>query len=162
MAALAQPRFEQSGEIQIAGLARRYPRDKLSLIPDQWNKLATQLQFITGRVGPHTYGVWYDVLKGGGEPMRYVTGVKVGAFAPIHPDFSRAIIPPQQYAVFRHQGELTEIRRTVDAIFSQWLPGSGYKHYRHTEDAPDFFERYAEGAGGGRPGEVEIWTPVTK
>ncbi len=162
MAELSAPRFEQSGELQIAGLSKLYPRDKLSAIPDQWNSLALQLQFISGRVGPYTYGVWYDVLTGGGQPMTYVTGVRVGAFAPIHPSLSRVVIPAQQYAVFRHQGPLPEIRRTIDAIFSQWLPQSGYSHYRHAEQAPDFLERYAESAEGGSVAEVEIWTPVTK
>lgn len=162
MTSLAAPRFEQSGELHIAGLAKRYPRDKLALIPDQWNALSLQVQFVTGRVGNHTYGVWYDVLKGGGAPMLYVTGVKVGAFAPIHPSLTQVIIPAQQYAVFRHQGALNEIRTTIDAIFSQWLPSSGYSHSVPMENAPDFIERYTESAQGGSVGEVEIWLPVKK
>src|SRR5688572_8079598 len=120
---LAQPRFEQSGELHVAGLSRRYPRDDFSLIPDQWNMLITQLQFITARVGSHTYGLWFDVFKGG--PMLYVTGVSVGAFAPINPAHSYYMIAPQQYAVFRHQGGVQDIRATVDAVFTQWLPKSG-------------------------------------
>jgi AraC family transcriptional regulator len=161
VAELAPQRFEQLGELHVAGLSKRYPRDKLALIPDQWNTLALQLQFITGRVDRHTYGLWYDVLKSGGEPMLYATGVRVGAFAPVHPSLSHFIVPPQHYAVFRHQGEIADLRRTVDDIFSQWLPGSGYEHVRRS-GAPDFFERYTESAEGGKAGAVEIWAPVKK
>lgn len=161
MAELAPPRFEQSGELHVVGLSKLYPRDKLSLTPNQWNTLALQLQFITGRIDPYTYGLWYDVLTGGGAPMLYATGVRVGAFAPVHPSLSHFIVPPQHYAVFRHQGEISDVRRTVDAIFSQWLPQSGYEHVRPS-GAPDFFERYTESAEGGKAGAVEIWTPVKK
>lgn len=159
--ALAQPRFEQSGEIHIAGLSQRYARDKLSEIPSQWNLFATQLHAAAGRLDANTYGVWYDVLGGGG-PMLYVTGVRVGAFAPISPGFGQFIIPPQQYAVFRHEGSVADIRQTVDAIFSQWLPKSGYAHRRQSPEAPDFFERYTETAEGGSVDHVEIWLPVQK
>lgn len=160
--ALAAPRFEQSGELHIAGLSKLYPRDKLNLIPNQWNQLALQMQFFTGRVGKDTYGVWFDVLKPGGGPMLYATGVQVGAFAPIHPGFTYYMIAPQQYAVFEHQGDVSTIRQTVDAIFSQWLPSSGYTHHRQNAEAPDFIERYIEAAEGGKVGKVEIWLPVKK
>jgi AraC family transcriptional regulator len=159
---LAQPRFEQSGELHIAGLSRLYPRDKLAAIPEQWNKLVTQLQFVQGRVGGDTYGLWYDVLSGGDKPMLYVTGVRVGAFAPIHPGFTYYMIAPLSCAVFTHQGDVSTIRQTVEAIFSQWLPSSGYAHYRQNAEAPDFFERYIEAAGGGKVGAIEIWAPVKK
>jgi AraC family transcriptional regulator len=139
---------------------KQYPRDKLASIPNQWNALGTQLQFITGRVDAHTYGVWYDVLKGGGGPMTYATGVRIGAFAPVNPSLSQFIIPAQSYAVFLHQGQVSDIRRTVDAIFSKWLPGSGRAHHRQSDDAPDFFERYTESAQGGSVGVAEIWLPI--
>lgn len=157
--ALAPPRFEQSGELHVAGIARAYARDKLDAIPQQWNVLITQLQFIVGRVGNHTYGVWYDVLKNAG-PMLYVTGVHVGDFAPVNPGLSHYVIPAQRYAVFRHEGHVSEIRKTVDAVFSQWLPSSGQTHYRKSPAAPDFLERYTEAPEGGKVGSVEILLPV--
>lgn len=160
--ALAQPRFQQSGELHIAGLSRLYPRDQLAAIPDQWNKLASQLPYVQGRNSPDSYGVWYDVLSGGGKPMLYLTGVSIGAFAPVHSGFTRSTIAPQRYAVFAHGGELSAIRETIEAIFSQWLPTSGYSHYRQNDQAPDLIERYIEAAEGGKVGAVEIWLPVEK
>ena len=65
-------------------------------------------------------------------------------------------IPEQRYAVFTHADHVASIRRTVNAIWNQWLPASGLK----AADAPNF-ERYDEafdpatGNGG-----FEIWIPV--
>ena len=66
-------------------------------------------------------------------------------------------IPEQRYAVFTHTEHVSTIRRTVNAIWNQWLPASGLK----AADAPNF-ERYDEkfdpatGNGG-----LEIWVPVS-
>lgn len=160
--ALAQPRFEQSGELHVAGLSKGYQRNQLDGIPDQWNRLVAQLPFFQGRVGGDTYGVWSDVLNGGGKPMQYLTGVRIGAFAPIPQGCTYLMMAPLPCAVFTHQGDVSTIRQTMDEIFSQWLPSSGYTHFRQNADAPDFFERYIEAAEGGKVGKVEIWVPVQK
>ena len=65
-------------------------------------------------------------------------------------------IPEHRYAVFSHTEHISTIRRTITAIWNQWLPQSGLK----VADAPSF-ERYDEkfdpatGNGG-----LEIWVPV--
>jgi AraC family transcriptional regulator len=92
---------------------------------------------VTGRVGGETYGVWYDVLKGGGD-FAYLTGVSVGEFAPVHPGLGRAIIPAQRYAAFTHAGNAGDLRQTVDAILTQWLPKSGFRVSHPQEGAPVF------------------------
>ncbi|MFO1016907.1 MAG: GyrI-like domain-containing protein [Hyphomonadaceae bacterium] len=163
MAALEKPRFVDSPALYIVGLAKRYPRDQLSLIPHLWEILSEQMQFMSGRVGGKTYGVWYDVLKPGGGPMIYGAGVLTGEFAPVHLNFSRFNLPAQRYAVFPHKGAAADIRRTVDAIFTEWLPKSGKQHHVQAEGAADFFECYSEDFDRttGR-GEIEIWVPIKK
>jgi len=161
--ALENPRFVDGQAMLIAGINRRYPRDKLDRIAEQWAALPQQLQFISGRLNAKTYGVWYDVLKPGGGPMHYATGVLVGEFAPIHPSLSRFNIPPQRYAVFAHRGAASEIRKTVDAIFSQWLPKSGKQHHYEGSGAPDFFEVYGENFDPATGlGDIEVWVPIKK
>ena len=65
-------------------------------------------------------------------------------------------IPEQRYAVFSHRDHISTIRRTINTIWSKWLPESAHE----AADAPDF-ERYGEefdartGTGG-----VEIWIPI--
>ena len=145
----------------IVGIVRRYSPTTIGQTNTQWSAVQVEAASVTGRVGGESYGVWYDVLKGGGAFV-YLTGVSVGEFAPVHPGLSRAVIPAQRYAVFSHQGGAGDIRQTVDAILSQWLPKSGYRVSHPEQGAPDFIERYsAEFASTGR-GAVEILLPVTK
>jgi AraC family transcriptional regulator len=69
-------------------------------------------------------------------------------------------IPKQQYAVFRHHGHVSELPEMLDAIWSSWLPASGYRAGR-IPGAPDFFERYGEKFDpvAGRD-DIEIWVPI--
>ena len=86
----------------------------------------------------------------------YIAGVEVSDFSDLPREFARVRIPAQRYVVFRHTEHISTIRRTVGAIWNQWLPQSGLK----VADAPTF-ERYDEkfdpatGNGG-----LEFWVPV--
>lgn len=65
-------------------------------------------------------------------------------------------VPGGRYAVFTHEGHISEIRRTTRAIFEDWLPRSG----ETPAGTPDF-ERYPpsfDPASG--TGPVEIWIPL--
>jgi AraC family transcriptional regulator len=157
---LAEPRFENLGFLALAGLAKRYTPDKLSFIPVQWAELRNQLGYFHGRVGDKSYGVWSDVLSGGGVFM-YFTGVAVGEYAPIHPSLSRIQVEPQRYAVFAHRGPASEIRRTMDAIIGEWLPRSGRQHARPNDQAPDLIEVYGENYDPEKgTGDIEVWLPI--
>lgn len=161
MADLAQPRFVDRGALTVAGFFRDYKPDGLGQIPLQWNALQQQLQLVSGRVGGDAFGVWYGVLNGGGA-FHYLSGVAVGEYAPVHPQFSRASIAAQHYAVFEHRGSPQEIRKTMDAILGQWLPKSGRTLVRGDENTPDFFERYSEEFNSTGSGQIEIWVPIQK
>jgi len=160
MADLAQPRFIDHGTLVIAGIVQRYTPDNLSQLNLQWGELQTRMSWVVGQVGGDAWGVWYDVLKGGRD-FRYLAGVRVGEFAPVHPQFITANLVPMHYAVFAHQGAQNELRRTVDAILSQWLPKSG-RELRKGEGQPDFLERYSEEFNKTGQGPIEIWLPIVK
>jgi len=90
--------------------------------------------------------------------MDYMAGVEVADFSDLPGDFARLRIPGHLYAVFTHQGHASAVRSTMNAIWNNWLPASGYE----AADAPGF-ERYDEafnpdtGLGG-----FEIWIPMRK
>ncbi len=158
MATLGQPRIVDGKTLTIVGLIKRYTPQTLSQTGLQWFEMQSRMANVTGRVDGNAYGVWYDVLKGGGE-FSYVTGVAVGEFAPVDPQFSRAVMARLTYAVFQHQGPAQDIRRTVDAIMSQWLPKSG-RELAQIDDAPDFVEVYSEEFNRTGSGPIEIWLPI--
>jgi len=151
---LAPPRFETAKAFLIAGPAERISCDNGAMIPGLWQRFHQEVADIPARVGNVAYGVCCNADDAGN--FDYIAGVEVADFSDLPRRFARIRIPEQRYAVFSHKDHVASIRRTVNTIWNQWLPASGFK----AADAPNF-ERYDEkfdpatGNGG-----FEIWVPV--
>jgi AraC family transcriptional regulator len=152
---LAEPRIERGRVLLIAGLNQRYSYDSRGAgIPAQWQRFVPHLGSVHGQVGATTYGVCCNDDQSG---IDYLCGVEVADFSSLPEGFARIRLAEQQYAVFVHRDHISSIRSTIQAIWSEWLPQSGYR----VADAPDF-ERYGEAFDPQRgTGEVELWLPVT-
>jgi AraC family transcriptional regulator len=154
---LQAPRFETAKAFLVAGIGERYNHcdNDGAGIPSQWQHFHQKVGEIPDVVGKVAYGVCCNGDDSGN--FDYIAGVEVSDFSDLPREFSRVRIPEQRYVVFRHTEHISTIRRTVGAIWNQWLPLSGLK----VADAPNF-ERYEEtfnpatGNGG-----LEIWVPVT-
>jgi AraC family transcriptional regulator len=154
MTNLEPPRFENGRPLLIVGLGERYTCESSKAIPAQWQRFGPHIDNIPGQVGKVAYGVRCNSDDSG--DFDYICGVEVSDFSDVPAEFARLRIPPQRYAVFRHRDHISGIRRTMNTIWSKWLPESGHE----VADAPDF-ERYGEefdprtGNGG-----LEIWVPL--
>jgi AraC family transcriptional regulator len=154
IAKLEPPRFEYGKPLLVAGLGERYSCETSKAIPAQWQRFAPHIGNIPGQVGRTAYGVCCNGDDEGN--FDYIAGVEVADFSDLPASFSRVRIPAQRYAVFSHREHVATIRRTVNTIWSKWLPESGHE----VADAPNF-ERYGEafdphnGLGG-----LEIWIPI--
>ena len=154
MTTLEPPRFEDGRPLLIVGLGERYTCESSKAIPSQWQRFGPHIDNIPGQVGKVAYGVCCNSDEAGN--FDYICGVEVSDFNDVPAEFARLRIAPQRYAVFRHRDHISSIRRTVNTIWSKWLPESGHE----VADAPDF-ERYDEsfdprtGNGG-----LEIWVPL--
>jgi AraC family transcriptional regulator len=153
---LQPPRFESAKAMLVAGVGERYNfcDNGGANIPNQWQLYHQKVGDIPDRVGNLAFGVCCNGDDSGN--FDYIAGVEVSDFSDLPREFARVRIPAQRYVVFRHTEHISTIRRTVGAIWNQWLPQSGLK----VADAPTF-ERYDEkfdpatGNGG-----LEIWVPV--
>jgi AraC family transcriptional regulator len=153
---LQPPRFETAKAMLIAGVGERYNfcDDGGAGIPNQWQLFHRKVGEIPNRVGNLAFGVCCNGDDSGN--FDYIAGVEVSDFSDLPREFARVRIAAQRYVVFRHTEHISTIRRTVGAIWNQWLPQSGLK----VADAPSF-ERYDEkfdpstGNGG-----LEFWVPV--
>jgi len=153
---LQPPRFETAKAMLVAGVGERYNHcdGGGANIPNQWQVYHQKVGDIPDRVGNLAFGVCCNGDDSGN--FDYIAGVEVSDFSDLPREFARVRIPAQRYVVFRHTEHISTIRRTVGAIWNQWLPQSGLK----VADAPTF-ERYDEkfdpatGNGG-----LEIWVPV--
>jgi AraC family transcriptional regulator len=154
IANLEPPRFETSRPLLIVGLGQRYSCESSAAIPAQWQRFLPHFGNIPGQVGRTAYGVRCNSDDAGN--FDYIAGVEVGDFSDLPEGFSRLRLARQRYAVFTYRDHISTVRRTVNAIWSKWLPESGHE----VADAPDF-ERYGEsfdpssGMGG-----LEIWIPL--
>jgi AraC family transcriptional regulator len=153
---LQPPRFATARATLVAGVGERYNfcDNGGANIPNQWNQFHQKVGDIANRVGKLAFGVCCNGDDSGN--FDYIAGVEVSDFSDLPREFARVRIPEQRYVVFTHAEHISTIRRTVIAIWNQWLPQSGL----NVADAPNF-ERYDEkfdGATGN--GGVEIWVPV--
>lgn len=154
LATLEPPRLVHGRTLLIAGLSERCDAATSAGIPAQWQRFAPHIGHIPGHVGWTTYGVLCPGDDSGNRD--YVCGVEVSDFSRIPAELTRLRIPEQLYAVFRHHGHVSTIRRTWFTIFNQWLPESGHA----AADAPEL-EVYGEGfdpATGN--GGLEVWIPL--
>lgn len=151
---LKAPRFETAKAFLIAGIGERMSCDNSAIIPGMWARFHQEVADIPERIGNVAYGVCCNSDDSGN--FDYIAGVEVADFSDLRRGLGRIRIPEQRYAVFTHTDHVASIRRTVNAIWNQWLPASGLR----AADAPNF-ERYDEkfdpqsGNGG-----FEIWVPV--
>jgi AraC family transcriptional regulator len=153
---LQPPRFATAKAMLVAGVGERYNfcDNGGANIPNQWQRFNHRVGEIPDRVGNLAYGVCCNGDDSGN--FDYIAGVEVSDFSDLPSEFARVRMPEQRYVVFTHAEHISTIRRTVSAIWNQWLPQSGLK----VADAPNF-ERYDEkfdpatGNGG-----LEIWVPV--
>jgi len=153
---LNPPRIETRQTLLIAGLSERYTHATSAAIPSQWQKFMRYIGQVPGQVGNVAYGVFHNTDESGN--MDYMTGVEVTDFSEVPKELARLRVPEHLYAIFWHQGHVSGVRGTMNAIWNHWLPQSGYE----AADAPGL-ERYDEGFNPETGlGGFEIWIPVIK
>jgi AraC family transcriptional regulator len=151
------PRFENGGEMLIAGLSGRFGPHNRDQIPALWIRWGPQYFGRTpGQVDKKSYGLCWN-MDGKGN-LDYLAGVEVANFGGLPAELTQMRLAPQRYAVFPHSVHISAISETWMNIFNEWLPRSGYE----VAAAPSF-ERYDEAFDPAvAVGHVEIWVPVKR
>ena len=142
---IAKPAF------QVIGLKIRAPA-KSPEIAQLWDKFVPRIGEFGHSPEPHvSYGLM-DHFDAGA--MDYMAGNPVEATAPLLPGMERWDVPANTYAVFA--ATLPTIGPVFDAIFSQWLPSSGY-----IQAAGTYFERYGADFSPQHP-QLQIYIPIKR
>lgn len=151
---LNPPTFQQSGNLIIAGLNRSYTMETRVGIPQQWEQFVPQAAGISSQASTDFYGVCWNH-----QPdcsFDYLTGVEIRPGAKTSEGHTTVNLPAARYAVFTHTAHVSSLPKTIDAIWSKWVPECGLA----AAEAP-CFERYTSefnprtGMGG-----MEIWIPL--
>ncbi|MGD2134310.1 MAG: GyrI-like domain-containing protein [Maricaulaceae bacterium] len=152
---LAPIRFEDRPPTLLAGLRRTHAAaTSPETVAAQWRDFSAE-DSAPGAMGEMRYGAMCatDLER---KTFDYLCAAEVSSFDGLPDAFGRMSLPAARYAVFAHEGDFAGLRETWGAIWTKWLPTSGFS----PNETPDF-ERYDDRfdfAGG--EGAVEIWFPV--
>lgn len=153
-----QMRMVKSGPLIIAGLCEPLTASSHETIPLLWQQLSKRSVEIPNRINAAGYGL---CLKNNSAGFYYMAGYAVWDCTELPPGIHHSVLPPLDYGVFTHSGHVAQIPDTIDAVFDQWLPNSGYQLNSSPNNPLHFFEYYGEnfnpatGMGG-----IEIWLPI--
>lgn len=151
---LDEPVLRTVGPLRLAGLQRHYTSGDNAGIPAQWSAFNEQLAGMPELAFECTYGVVHGIRDD--DSHDYLAAIPLDPGATVPDGMSTLELPVQSYLVFHHQGHIADMPSLCEAIFTDWLPESGYE----ISEAP-FFERYTAdfdpetGAGG-----FEFWLPI--
>lgn len=148
----APHRIEHHVATYITGLAINCTFENNAEIPNLWQRFGARLGELTPVHADITYGICFNTDQAGN--FRYLAGLE----APERPQGMETVkIPQHRYAVFTHDGHITDFPKTVYTIWNKAIPDAGLK----TTSTPDF-EKYDKRFNPTTGfGIVEVWVPVT-
>ena len=151
---LNQPTFQVGPELVIAGINQSYTMETRSGIPQQWERFVPRAGNIPNPKGTVFYGVCWNTKPD--CAFDYLTGIEVTNTSNLSNEFASVKLDTRRYAAFAHTAHVSAIPKTIDTIWTKWVPDCGLK----VANAP-CFERYTSdfnpntGMGG-----MEIWVPL--
>lgn len=129
-----------------------------------WKSFMTEKSAIKNTFGTNLYSIQvYDEIHyfKNFNPQTEFTkwaAIEVGNQENILANFSSFTLENGLYAVFLHKGTVSEFSKTIQYIFSQWLPQSEFE----LDDRPHF-ELLGEKYKNNSPdSEEEVWIPLRK
>ena len=154
-----QPRrYADGGPMTIAGLAERYDGETRRDIPDLWMRFGPRIREVKGMIGKASYGVSETIMDAAGK-FAYLAGVQVPDGRNLPSGFTAIQIPARKYAVFAHDGHVSELSDAIMMVLGEWLPASGYR----PDGQPGLVEVYDETFDPKTGlGSMEIWAAVRK
>jgi AraC family transcriptional regulator len=152
--AIAASRIVPLGAMKFVGLCEHVPFTQLQNIASQWQRFMPHYGDIADKAHPIPAGVSANLDEEGN--FDYICAVEVKRFGSVPKGLIELTVPARTYAVFAHDGHISEIGRTFHAIWNDWVPDGG----RAIADSASI-ERHREtfdtrtGMGG-----VDIYIPV--
>lgn len=137
----------------VVGLRLR-TRPMSAEIPALWERFVPRMDEVQPQAEPGvSYGVMgnYDEQSGAFD---YLAGMAVSELGEMPEGMSNWVVPANTYAVF--ETNLNNLQKTMDAIYRDWLPFSGYQAAQGLT-----FERYPA-TYAGPESTFTVYVPVRK
>lgn len=117
--------FEQK-KLSLAGIKKEFKELSPSAAAALWQQFLPRLSEISDATGDYCYGV----IRTHGNKTEYFCGIEVSSLKNIPKDMHHCVVPSSTYARFKHSGPADTIWRTVQSVYSKWLPLCHWKHNR--------------------------------
>jgi AraC family transcriptional regulator len=151
---LNAPNFVDAAESTIAGLNQSYTMETRLAIPQQWGRFVPMADGVPSAQGKPFYGISWNTKPD--CSFDYLTGFEITSGTELPAAFTTLKLDACRYAVFAHTSHVSSLPKTIDTIWTKWVPESGLKIAK----AP-CIERYTAefnpqtGLGG-----MEVWIPL--
>jgi len=152
--ALRKPSIQKVGELQFVGLGQFIRFQGMQEIVGQWERFMSEFYpKIDNKLAEPPVGITTQMKEDG---IEYVCAAGVSKFGDMPSGCTSLTLKPATYAVFAHDGNVSQVPATYTAIWNDWFPKSG----KVPAEAPGF-ERHNEtfdpltGIGG-----LTIWLPI--
>ena len=156
----ASPRIEDRAAIRVFGIGKIFTMANMGEIPVLWQKFGDLIGTISGEVPGNAYGVNY-VGSESKDEFGYLAGVEVSADAVVPDRMVEFLIPAQRYAVFAHDGHVSQLTTTIHSIFSEWETIAPGQMFEPKVGGVSFIEQYGarfDPATGS--GDITVWFPI--
>lgn len=151
---VAKPEIRERDGFRVVGMGIQSSVENTSAIPPLWQAFSRRYTELGDAIHNPSYGVCCDGDENGN--FRYLAGHEAGSDIAVPDGMEEVMIPRARYAVFTHDGHISDIAKTIYTIWNKALSDEGLE----PAETPDF-ELYDQrfDAATGR-GIVEIWIPV--
>lgn len=151
---IAPPRFVDAEENRVVGLSQRQPFGEAHDIPGQWKRFMAIYGSIEHKRDSLPIGVSGEIHEDGS--FDYICSAEVTRLSGARAPLIEITLPRHRYAVFRHDGHVSQMPATYRAIWNYDFAAQGLivvPSYCIERHLPSF----DPGTGDGG---VEIWIPV--
>jgi predicted transcriptional regulator YdeE len=155
-------RHEETLVIGMAITADGNQTQNNQLISKLWKKFNANIRKIRNRVQRKDwvkFGITFDGIPG--KQFTYLAGVEVADLNSIPEGMIGKIIPSLNYAVFCHQGNYLQLKKTMFNIYKIWLVEYNLKIAGSAICGLNHFERYDHRFNWSSPdSKIDIYVPV--
>jgi AraC family transcriptional regulator len=154
-ASLASPEFKRVGEQLLVGLAAPRRMEDSAKIPAQWRDfMSGPYHQIANKLDCPPMGATLPGVSD--EEFLYVCAAQVSHLGASPKALVEVTVAAGQYAVFAHNGHVSDLPQTYMAIWNDWFPSSG-KTPRKAASLEHHNASFDPGTG---EGGVTVWIPL--
>ena len=149
------PRLVERPAIHLVGVRHVFTPATMAEIPALWGRFVPRLDEIEDQTCDVTYGVCQEAVNGPGT-FAYTAAVEVDAPGEVPDGMVGFTIPAGTWAVFTHEGHISKISETFDAISKTGLSAAALERAANV-DLEVYDDRFDPATG---MGAVDIYVSV--